>query len=422
VTGRTRPGLRRLRRRGGRLPWSAARRTVRARLTLIYWSLSLVSAIVLAGITYWLTALRLGPGGAASRLAAFRHRFAEVNPSPGISSAEAHHLILQAQADRANALNTVLLVSGIGLAVMLVVSAGVGWLIADRALRPLRVMAAKARRISAVNLHERLAMDGPPDELGTLADSFDGLLERLEAAFAAQRQFAANASHELRTPVTLERSMVEVALADPDPSVASLRATCERVLAASEHQERLIEALFTLAKGQRGLDHAEPLDLAAIAAEILITRGPEAERAGLTVTTALHRARTSGDLPLSERLVDNLVANAIRHNSGHGRIEIRTGTNGTHAYLVVNNTGPVIAQDDVDRLFEPFQRLGTQRTGHHDGLGLGLPIVRAVATAHGATVTARAEPGGGLAIEVCFPLLAIDSRAAEPVAALPGPA
>jgi signal transduction histidine kinase len=388
--------------------WFAPRRGIRLRLTLIYWSLSLVSAAGLLALTDWLTALRLSPAGSARRLAEARTQYAAAKISRvlGMSQSAARHLVAQAAADRASALHTVLVVSAIALAVMLVASAGVGWLFASRALRPLRVITWQARRISAENLNDRLAMDGPRDELRDLADTFDGLLARLEAAFAAQRQFAANVSHELRTPLTLQRSIVEVALSDRDATAESLATACRRVLAAGEHQERLIEALFTLAKGQHGLEHHEPLDLAAVASEILLSRQAEAERADLTVATALCHAPASGDLPLVERLMDNLMNNAIRYNKPGGRIEISTGTDGLEALFVVINTGPVIGQQDIDRLFEPFQRLGPPRTGDHDGLGLGLPIVSAIATAHYATVAARTQPGGGLRVETRFPLAA----------------
>jgi signal transduction histidine kinase len=359
----------------------------------------------LLGLAYGLARLRLARGHPlhALREAARANGVPAEHLVPPVSRAEAHRIAALVVADRADALHEFLLVSGIALGIMLIMSAAAAWLVAGRVLRPLRVMAGKAQRISAENLHQRLAMIGPRDELSTLAATFDGLLGRLEQAFAAQRQFAASASHELRTPLTLQRAMVEVALADPCASADRLRATCQRVLAASEQQERLIEALFTLAKGQRGLDRAEPVNLAAVADEVLITRGPEAELAGLDLARALSPAPTAGDLPLAERLVDNLIANAIRYNVPGGRIEVLTGTEGEQAVLMVINTGPVIGQQDVAGLFEPFQRHGEQRTGQHDGLGLGLPIAAAIATAHGATISARALPEGGLQVEVRFP-------------------
>jgi signal transduction histidine kinase len=284
---------------------------------------------------------------------------------------------------------------------MAFVSIWLGWLIAGRALDPLRTITNAARDISASSLHRRLALEGPDDEVKQLANTFDDLLGRLEASFDAQRQFVANASHELRTPLTLERTLVEVALADPNATVESLRATCERVLVAGEQQERLIEALLTLSRSQRGLDRREPFDLAVIAADVLETRGPEVAIRGLQVDASLKPGPTSGDERLSERLVANLVDNAARYNVPNGRIEVATSTRDGRAVLTVLNTGPMVAQADLEQLYQPFRRL--DRDGDRDGLGLGLSIVHAIATAHGATVATRARQNGGLEIAVTFP-------------------
>ena len=194
-----------------------------------------------------------------------------------------------------------------------------GWAVAGRVLRPLRAMTLAARRISEDNLHERLAVPGPGDELKDLGDTIDGLLERLEDAFAAQRRFVANASHELRTPLTLSRTLLQMALSDPAPSIGSFRTTCEEVLEAEGQQERLIEALLTLARSQRGLERREPLDLAAITRNVLIAHGPEAAHRGLEVGTSITTAPVLGDACLLERLVANLVDNALRYNVPRGR-------------------------------------------------------------------------------------------------------
>ena len=239
--------------------------------------------------------------------------------------------------------------------------------------------------------------------LKELGDTFDGLLARLEAAFGAQRQFVANASHELRTPLARQRTLIEVALADPLPSIAGLQDVCKRVLATGEQQERLIEALLTLARSQRGLDRREPVDLAAITGEVVLTRRPEARSHGLTVATRLAPAPALGDARLAERLVANLVDNAVRHNVAHGAVEVTTATRDGHAVLSVSNTGPVTVREEVSRLFQPFQRGGTDRTGSRGGLGLGLSIVGAIAAAHGAWLRANELPGGGLGIQVGFP-------------------
>jgi signal transduction histidine kinase len=323
----------------------------------------------------------------------------------------------QIAAQRVGYVNTTLIGSGIALAAMTLVAVGLGWLMSGRVLRPLRTITWAARNISASNLHLRLALPGPHDELKELADTVDGLLARLEASFDAQRQFVANASHELRTPLARQRTLVEVALADPEPTVAGLSAACQRVLVAGQQQERLIEALLTLARSQRGLDRSERIDLAAITGEVL--RGREAEAAAANVTVsctvadgAVGPAGTTavllGDARLAERLVANLVDNAVRHNVPGGWISLRVGTEHGQAVLTAANSGPLVPPGEVARLFAPFQRFGGGRgatIGQRDGQGLGLSIVSAIAAAHGADLHARARPDGGLHVELRFPPL-----------------
>jgi signal transduction histidine kinase len=307
-------------------------------------------------------------------------------------------------------LHRLLIMSGIALAIMAVASMGLGWLIAGRVLRPLHKITSAARAISASNLHERLALEGPDDELTELGDTFDGLLSRLESSFQSQRQFVANASHELRTPLTVERALLEVALADPDGDYDSLRVACERVLASSEEQERLIEALLTLASSERGLERREPLDLGALTSEALDARRAEIERRGLSVSATIGSAPSVGDPRLIGRLVANLLDNGLRHNVAGGQLEVVSGIRGSdrHSVISVSNSGPVVPPEEVDRLFQPFQRLASERAGHGEGHGLGLSIVRAIAVAHGATLTARAREAGGLAVEVSFPGECVD--------------
>jgi signal transduction histidine kinase len=295
---------------------------------------------------------------------------------------------------------TLLIESGIALAIMALLAAGLGWVIAGRALRPLRAITATARDISASNLHRRLALTGPDDELRQLGHTFDALLERLESAFTAQRQFAANVSHELRTPLTYERALIEVALADPNASNERLRAVLDQLLTAGAQQERLIEALLVLSRSQRGLDQGEPVDLAAIAADTL----DRVDTNGLTVERSLAPAPTNGDPRLIERLVANLLTNAIQYNHPAGRIDVTTRTTRDHAILRVTNTGPKIPPDDLSRLFEPFQRIDGARVSTTDALGLGLSIVKAIADAHTATITTTLPDHGGLSIEIAFPV------------------
>jgi signal transduction histidine kinase len=294
-------------------------------------------------------------------------------------------------------LSSLLTRSGLALAIMALASIGLGWVMAGRALRPVRTMSLRARGISERNLHERLAIEGPDDELKELANTFDGLLGRLESAFESQRRFVANASHELRTPITLERALVEVALADPHPTVDSLQDTCRRVLAASESQERLIEALLTLARSQRGLESRSPVDLREITAEVV--RSVPAD--GLRVETDLSAARTTGDQAMVERLVANLVENAVRHNQPDGWVSAWTGQRDGLPTVEVVNAGPVVQPAQIDELVKPFFR--GQENGNGHGLGLGLSIVQAIAEAHGAAMRTEPRPEGGLRVTVAFP-------------------
>jgi signal transduction histidine kinase len=379
---------------------------VRLRLTVLYGALFLASGAGLLAVTYFLVRRRYTNNffivtGSVSNGPLFSDSTTTlIGPPPGNAGiVTKQELNAQAHQQSVAALHQLLYQSGIALAIMAVVSIWLGWLVAGRALGPLRTITNAARDISASNLHRRLALDGPDDEVKQLANTFDDLLGRLEASFDAQRQFVANASHELRTPLTLERTLVEVALADPDATVESLRATFERVLAAGEQQERLIEALLTLSRSQRGLDHHEPFDLAVIAGDVIAS-----DERGVRLDADLTPAPTSGDPRLGERLVVNLVDNATRHNVPGGRIGVTTTTtSGGHAVLTVENTGPVIAPEELDRLCQPFQRLCANGNGHEDGLGLGLSIVHAIAAAHGATLATLARPGGGLRVEVSFP-------------------
>ena len=295
------------------------------------------------------------------------------------------------------------IVSVLALAVMAAVSMGLGWLIAGRVLRPLRTITTAARDISATNLHQRLALRGPDDEFKELGDTFDGLLERLEQSFQSQRQFVANASHELRTPLARLKTLAQVALSDPDASVESLSAAHERVLVAEQQLEGLIGALLNLASSERALDHREPVDLVAVTEEVIAARRQEIEHRDLRFNATLDSARVEGNRQLIEQLVANLLDNAIEHNVAGGRVDVSTTTREGQAILSVTNDGPVIPAEELDRLQQPFQRLGADRTGHGDGHGLGLSIVYAIATAHGAMLSVHSQGAGGLHVTVRFP-------------------
>jgi signal transduction histidine kinase len=392
------------------------RRTVRLRLTMLYVGLFLASAACLLVITYLLTAQHL-PSVTTYRYSSIGNDVVIANgtadpgcpglamtafPSPQQATSCMDYLAQQNVNLRSHTLSELLLVSGIALGIMAIASVGLGWLMAGRVLSPLRTITATARRVSARNLHERIAMTGPDDELKELGDTFDQLLGRLEASFRAQRQFVANASHELRTPLARQRTLLEVALRDEHATITSLRAACERALAAGEQHERLIAAMVTLARGERGLDRFDPFDLADIAEDALLARDDGDD--GLTVSAELDPAPTLGDPGLAERLVANLLDNAIRYNEPGGQLAISTGARSGRPFLAVSNSGPPVPADQLGRLFQPFQRMSTVRgAAAGDGLGLGLAIVSAVAVAHGAELLAQPREQGGLNIEIVFP-------------------
>ena len=293
--------------------------------------------------------------------------------------------------------------SVLGLLVMAVLSVVFGWLLAGRLLRPLRTITATARDISASNLARRLTLGRRDDEFAELGETLNDLFGRLEAAFDSQRHFVASASHELRTPLTAERALLQVALADPGAPAAELRAACTQALALGEQQEQLIDALLTLASSERGIEQPEPFDLGGIAGAVLAARTGQAERGQIQLTAMLDPATAAGDPDLAESLVSNLADNALRHNVLGGQVEIRTGMAAGRASISVRNTGPVISPGEVDRLFQPFQRLAPGRTSQARGHGLGLAITAAIVRAHHGTLAARARPGGGLDITVSFP-------------------
>ncbi len=388
-------------------------RTIRMRLTLIYGGLFLICGAGLLAITYVLVSnatagyfSATGPNGSTvggyaggsggTRPPAGSPAGLQVN-GPGavkLSAGQLQAVARQTQAlaasQHTSEMHQLLIYSGIALAIMAVISVALGWVVAGRVLRPLRTITAAAKDISASSLHRRLALKGPDDELK-------------EASFRSQRQFVANASHELRTPLAWQRTLVQVTLADPDADAASLRAAHERVLASGAHQERIIEALLTLTRGQAGLDKREPFDLGPLVSRVLLTRQSEAHDRQLDIRTALAPALAAGDPHLAERLIANLVDNALRHNAPGGHIEVVTGTRDSRAVLSVINTGPLVPAAAIGRLLQPFQRLAPDRTGHGEGLGLGLSIVQAIARAHEAALSIRPQPSGGLHVEVSFP-------------------
>jgi signal transduction histidine kinase len=374
--------------------------TLRRRLALLYAGLCFGSGLVLLVVadlpllTFGRTSRATPPGGGSSNPPGGRPGTAGGRPGP----ARAAHLAARSVSD----VHEVLMYSGIALAVLVPVSVALGWFVADRALRPLRTITAAARAVSARNLNERLSLGDSYAEFAELGVTLDELFGRLEAAFESQRHFVANASHELRTPLAAERTLIQVALADPDATAGQFRSTCEQLLALGQQQERLIEALLALASGQAGLERAEPVDLAGLTGAVLAARGEQAAARGIVIGADLGAAVAAGDPRLAESLVANLVDNALRHNVSGGRIDIVTTTAAGAACLAISNTGPEVPPAEVARLFQPFRRLGGERVRPAGGYGLGLAIVDAIASAHGATITAAARHGGGLDIEVRF--------------------
>ena len=387
---------------------SRPRPTVRARLTLLYTGLFAVCGAIVVAVSYaqvaQLPAQVQGNGGPPSvgdlaRFAA-RCRSAEqsAHPNPRLLAKCASFFQQQgAQGQRDLTLSHLLQYSLITLAVVIALAAILGWIFSGRALRPVHRITMAARAASEHNLSARVAPTGPRDELRELAETFDEMLGRLQAAFEGQQRFIANASHELRTPLAVMRATVNVVLGNPDSTPGDLRAMGEDIRTAVEHAEHLIGALLILARNERGLTVREETDLATVAEDVLDT----AALGGRRVHATLEPAVISGDPVLAGRLVANLVNNAVRYNLPAGDIWISTRTMAGSSQLTVANTGPVISPADAGRIFQPFQRL-SDRTSH-DGFGLGLAIVASIAAVHGGTASARPRDDGGLSVTVTIP-------------------
>ena len=382
---------------------------MRTRLAVMYSVLFLLAGIALLGLTYALVVKVLlpiptphgtpippalaplckPPPTSASLLAACKHAIAA-------SGAGAFD-------QRESTLHALQGASVIALGVTAIAAVGLGWLASGRALRPVRSITEAAQRASELSLGQRLALTGPDDELKQLADTFDVMLERLDAAFTSQKRFVANAAHELRTPLTAMRTAIEVTLSKPTRTPEQLEAMATRVRQSVERAEATVEALLTLASSEVGPMAQEALDLATAAEDALdFARGAIDER-DITVDAELASAPVSGDRLLLERMVSNLVENAVRHNEPGGWIAIRTVRHDDTGLLEIANTGPVLTAEQIPMLFEPFAR-AQQRLHSSDGVGLGLSIASAIARAHNATITARPRPGGGLEMTVAIPV------------------
>ncbi|MGH3227677.1 MAG: sensor histidine kinase [Streptosporangiaceae bacterium] len=356
-----------------------SRRTVRMRLTALYCVLFVLSAVALLVIVAISNAGQ-GSGGPPSALLPVHSAISRYVRSSVIAIGE-----------------------------MTVVSVAVGWVVAGRVLRPLRAMTATTRRISADNLHERLAIEGPGDELKDLADTIDALLERLDGAFAAQRRFVANASHELRTPLATMRVSVDVAVAKPEPVPPETITLAGQVRAELDKVDELLEGLLVLARAQHGvLPGRAVLALDDVVSAALAAREGAIAARNLTVQHAVGSDGiwVEGSQPLLRRMADNLIGNAVSHNRDGGWIRITSAADDGTARLIIENGGDILDPAQVAGLAQPFRRLGADRTGSDHGTGLGLSIVAAIAEAHHGSLDLRASPGGGLKVTITLPMAA----------------
>ncbi|HEY7147386.1 MAG TPA: HAMP domain-containing sensor histidine kinase [Streptosporangiaceae bacterium] len=397
-------------------------RTVRMRLTILYGFLFVVSGALLlalaSGVAVHSSAVVARPGFAGSK------------PDSSLAQAEARVHQLQAQVNQLQSqpagpqpapqqeLSHVLLMGSlIALAIMTAVSLLLGWLVAGRALRPVRQMTAAAQRISEDSLHERLAVHGPHDELKELGDTIDGLLERLEVAFNAQRRFVANVSHELRTPLTTMRAALDVALAKPEPAPPQTVALAGRLRTELDRIQKLLEAFLVLARAQhRALGGQAVLPLDYIVSSALADQAAAIGAMNLTVQDASGQggAWVAGSQTLLSRMVENVIDNAVCHNAEGGWVAITTRADHGRARLIVENGGDVLAPGQVAELIQPFRRLEADRIGTDKGSGLGLSIVAAIAEAHGGAVELQARTGGGLRVCIELPAAVATTPASVP--------
>ncbi|HEY2440713.1 MAG TPA: HAMP domain-containing sensor histidine kinase [Solirubrobacteraceae bacterium] len=386
-------------------------RRMRTRLAVMYALLFLLAGTALLAVTYTLVATALLPASSGSSKPippreAQLLRLCKPAPASPTLLEECKRAIAAVGGgpgdQRASELVALRGASVIGLGVLAIASAGLGWLVSGRALMPVRSITEAARRASELRLGQRLAVTGPDDELKELADTFDVMLERLDAAFTSQKRFVANAAHELRTPLTAMRTAIEVTLSKPTRTPDQLEAMAARIQRSVERAEATVEALLTLATSELGPAAEEAIDLATAAEDALDAADAAIDQRHLQVDAALEPSLARGDRVLLERMIANLVENAVRHNNPGGWIGIRTIQQADSAVFEITNTGPTVPAEQIPTLFEPFAR-ATQRLNSSDGVGLGLSIASAIARAHNATIAARPRPGGGLDMSVTIP-------------------
>jgi signal transduction histidine kinase len=384
-------------------PW--LRPTIRIRLTVLYGGMFLIAGVVLLWIIYLLAAQAIHKGSDLPfHIAVIQNPTACVELPANPTSDQVNQAINACmQHQRDVALNTLLKRSLLALIGLAVVAFAFGYVMAGRVLAPLGRITKTARSVVGADLKRRIELDGPDDELKELADTFDGMLDRLERSFDAQRRFVANASHELRTPLAINRTLLEVQLSDPDASL-DLQQLGKTLLATNERSEQLVEGLLLLARSENEIVDRKPVDLAEAASRALDQTRSEAQGKGVVLRAAMNPAVVQGNGVLLERIALNLVQNAVRYNVPEdGWVEVSTSADNGNALLVVTNTGPVVPAYEVDNMFEPFRRLRTERTGSDRGVGLGLSIARSVARAHGGVITAEPREGGGLVMRVAIP-------------------
>ena len=382
-----------------------SRLTVRARLAGAFAGLILITGATVIAVMYLLLKRNvdaksrlLAVPGTAKPLTVITAKPTDVT----LTGSDRVNVQKVISSDRYDTLHHLLMTSGVVLAVLVGVAALVGWWLSGRVLRPLHQITATAHRLSETNLHERIGLQGPSDELKDLADTFDAMLERLDQAFAGQRRFVANASHELRTPLAVQRTALQIGLADPVPDhVAQVR---EELLTVNRRSEHLIEGLLMLARSEEGLAEYAVVGLHTLVTEVSVQHTADAEAADVRLLVDTKPVHVRGDRVLLTHLITNLVQNAIRYNYAGGTVEVRIDPTG----LEVRNTGPEVPKNLVEELFEPFTRGPDVRASHREGLGLGLSIVRSITRAHGGTLTVRPAAQGGLEIGVRLPAVRDD--------------
>ncbi|MFB7629736.1 sensor histidine kinase [Streptomyces sp. NPDC056149] len=383
------------------------RPTIRMRLTLLYGGMFLMAGVVLLAIICVLAADTLKQATPDFRVVGSNLKISNINcpslPTSGTVN-EINAAISSCVRDQhALALGQFLNRSLLTLLGLAIVAFAFGYAMAGRVLSPLGRITRTAQRVAGSDLHRRIELGGPDDELKELADTFDEMLDRLDRAFESQRRFVSNASHELRTPLAINRTLLEVQLADPEasPEVQQLGRT---LLATNERSEQLVEGLLLLARSENKIVDRRPVDLAEVASQAVDQTRQEAQSKGVELRGVRQQVFVQGNGVLLERIALNLVQNAVRYNVAEGGwVEVRTEPQPGCAVLVVSNTGPVVPAYEVENLFEPFRRLRTERTGSDKGVGLGLSIVRSVVRAHDGTITAEPREGGGLDMRVVLP-------------------